>query len=227
MLREPGPNSLDLNLPTPSTERERRFAARGSRTWCNPDPHPTQRCPFYHPPMNFCTETLNFTRRTCLHPGPRAALGCSRVPHGHHPQWGQEAKQTPSPSASPRHVHTQERGSWPQGRYCLRRVREQEPGPGLRHTLVSCLNCVGVQRTGKAAGACCLVRSCTLLPAPHAPPCFSSLPALHLAVGWVAAAFSSPSILRLWLGVSVASHFQTLAGCWVNAGEARCFELIQ
>lgn len=101
VLREPGPSSLDLNLPTPSTEWERRFASHGSRTRRNPDHHPTQRCPFYHPPMNFCTETLNFTRRTWLCPGPGAALGCSRVPHGHHPRWGARGQANAEPLGLP------------------------------------------------------------------------------------------------------------------------------
>lgn len=176
MLRKPGSSSLDLNLPTPSTEGERRLAADGSRTWRSPEPHPAWRCLFYHTPMNLCAETLNFHCRTwlcpqpLLRPGPGAALGGSRLPHGHRPGWGRKAKQTRSRSASPRHVHTQEQASWPQGSYCL--CRAGEPGPGLRHTLISCINCVGARRTGKATDACCLVRSRTPLRAPlRSQPC--------------------------------------------------------
>lgn len=100
VLREPGSSSLDLNLPTPSTERE-RFVAHGSRTRRSPDPHPTQRCPFYPTPMNLCTETLNFPRRTWLRPGPGAALGCSRVPHGHRPGWGARGQANAEPLGFP------------------------------------------------------------------------------------------------------------------------------
>lgn len=148
VLCKPGSSSLDLNLPTPSAKEERRFAAHGSRTRRSPDSHPAWRCLFYQMLVNLCAKTLNF--HLCmwlcpwplLRPGPSAALGGSRVPHGYRPGWEREAKQTRSRSASPRHVHTQEQASWPQGRYCLCWAGEQEPGLGLRHTLISCINCV-------------------------------------------------------------------------------------
>lgn len=209
MLREPGSSSLDLNLPPPSTE-ERRFAAHGSRTQRSPDSHPAQRYLFYQMLINLCTETSNFHRHTwlcpqpLLRPGLGAALGGSWVPRGHRHGWGREAKQTRSCSASPLHVHTQEQASWPQGRYCLCQAGEREPGPGLRHARVSSIHCVGARRMGKAAGACCRMRSRTLLPGLCAPPCSSSLPALRLALGWVATAFLLPPSFGCSFGVSIA-----------------------
>lgn len=203
VLREPGSSSLDLNLLAPSVEGERRFEACGSRTRRSPDSHPARRCLFYQMLRNLCTETLSFHRctrmcpRLLLRPGPGAALGGSWAPHGRRPGWGREAKQTRSRSASPRHVRTQEQASWPQGRYCLRRAGEWEPGPGLRHALISCINCVGARRVGKAAGACSLcaaasaARSSVLLSAPSPVSCH----------GMGCRSLSSPSILRLQLSV--------------------------
>lgn len=213
MLHEPGSSSLDLNLPSPSTE-ERRCAAHGSRTQRSPDSCPAQRYLFYQMLMNLCTETSNFHHHAWLCPQPllppglSAALGGSWVPRGHHHGWGREAKQTRSRSASPLHVHTQEQASWPQGRYCLCQAGERQPGPGLRHALVSSIHCVGARRMGKAAGACCRMRSCTLLPGLCDglcdPPCSSLLPALHLALGWVATALLLPPSFGFSFGVSIA-----------------------
>ena len=164
-------------------------------------------------PVNLCTETLNFCCHTWLCPRSPLCLWPS-LWVGARGQANTELLGLPSPRSHP-------------GTGVLAtRTLLSEPGPGLRHALISCINSVGVRRMGKAAGACCLVRIRTLLPAPCAPLCSSALPALRLATGWVAAALLPPSILPQQVSVSVAPHVQ-LAGCWIGTGEARHFEPIQ
>lgn len=114
----------------------------------------------------------------------------------------------------PSHIHAQGRASWPQGRYCLCQAGEREPGPGLRKApkaLISRVNCVGARRPGKAAGACCLVRSREWLPAPRSPPCVSPAPGPGSCRGIARCSLSSPSVLRLRLGPFRRSRLPTVS----------------
>lgn len=74
----------------------------------------------------------------------------------------------------------------------------------------------GARRTGKAAGACCLLRSCQHW-APHAA---RRLPALHCATGLLCCSLSSPFPLASNCPMSACFHSWVSVGwCWGGLGK--------